>query len=132
MPLGAGIMIRRFSRSADLGINRASRRREWWWPLAAGVLTLTLAACRGELKSEPTPDPGNVLVIVTPTPGLPPPRTPTPVPSEQRYVVRTGDSLSAIAARFGVSPEAIQQANHLANPDSIYVGQELTIPPPEL
>jgi len=46
-------------------------------------------------------------------------------------VVRTGDSLSAIAARFGVSPEAIQQANHLANPDSIYAGQELTIPPPE-
>jgi len=95
-------------------------------------MVLSLSGCRGEAGKTPTtPDPGNVLVIVTPTPGLPPPRTATPVPSEQRYVVRTGDSLSAIAARFGVSPEAIQQANHLTNPDSIYVGQELTIPPPE-
>ena len=95
------------------------------------MLIVSLAACRQETDAQPTPDRGRVLVIVTPTPGLPPPWTPTPVSAAQRYVVREGDSLSSIAARFGVSVEALQQANNLSNPDSIFVGQELTIPAPE-
>ena len=45
-----------------------------------------------------------------------------------RYTVRSGDTLSAIGSRFGVSYQAIAAANHLANPNLIYPGQVLTIP----
>jgi len=44
------------------------------------------------------------------------------------YVVRYGDTLYSIARRFGVSAYAIAQANHLQNPNLIYVGQHLVIP----
>jgi LysM repeat protein len=44
------------------------------------------------------------------------------------YVVGWGDSLSLIAARYGTTVSAIVQANGLANPNLIYVGQRLTIP----
>jgi len=44
------------------------------------------------------------------------------------YTVCPGDTLAAIAWRFGVSQAAIMQANNLANPSFIYVGQRLLIP----
>ena len=44
------------------------------------------------------------------------------------YVVQSGDRLVDIAARFGVSASAIVRANGLANADTIYPGQRLTIP----
>ena len=39
-----------------------------------------------------------------------------------------GDSLSAIAARFGVSPSRLMEINDLTDPDLVYVGQRLKIP----
>jgi LysM repeat protein len=44
------------------------------------------------------------------------------------YTVRAGDTLVAIATQFGVTVQAIQQLNNLANPDQIYTGQILKIP----
>ncbi|MDW3502876.1 LysM peptidoglycan-binding domain-containing protein, partial [Escherichia coli] len=44
------------------------------------------------------------------------------------YTVETGDNLSSIGAEFGVSWQAIAQANRLSNPNLINVGQELLIP----
>lgn len=44
------------------------------------------------------------------------------------YTVRAGDTLVAIATRFGVTVQAIQQLNNLASPDQIYTGQVLKIP----
>ena len=44
------------------------------------------------------------------------------------YTVRYGDTLSAIAWRFGVSTWSIAAANNLANPNVIYTGQRLYIP----
>jgi LysM repeat protein len=44
------------------------------------------------------------------------------------YVVRTGDSLSVIAARSGVSTAALAAANGITDHDRIYVGARLTIP----
>ena len=44
------------------------------------------------------------------------------------YVVRPGDTLSAIALRHGVSVHALVHANGISNPDLIRIGQLLQIP----
>ncbi|WP_204988009.1 phage tail tip lysozyme [Sporolactobacillus pectinivorans] len=41
------------------------------------------------------------------------------------YTVKSGDTLSAIAERFGVSLSNIEQWNDISDPDKIYVGQTL-------
>lgn len=48
----------------------------------------------------------------------------------QAYTVRAGDSLSAIAVRFGVEMSALARANGLAAPYIIRVGQSLAVPRP--
>ncbi|MGB3714608.1 MAG: LysM peptidoglycan-binding domain-containing protein, partial [Candidatus Promineifilaceae bacterium] len=48
--------------------------------------------------------------------------------SVSTYVVQRGDTLFRIALRFGVSTQAMAQANGISNPSYIYAGQTLTIP----
>src|SRR4051812_49776696 len=44
-----------------------------------------------------------------------------------RYIVRSGDMLSAIAARFGVTLAALEAANpQIADPNRIFPGQIIT------
>ena len=43
------------------------------------------------------------------------------------YTVRSGDSLSAIAARFGTTVSALQNANNIRNANLIYPGQVLRV-----
>lgn len=52
----------------------------------------------------------------------------SPLAANGRYVVRAGDTLAKIAARFGVSPNAIIQANKIKRPDLLYTGMSLVIP----
>lgn len=52
----------------------------------------------------------------------------TPAYADTIYVVQRGDTLGVIAARFGVTVQAIINANGIANPNLIFVGQRLTIP----
>jgi lysozyme len=47
----------------------------------------------------------------------------------ERHIVQSGESLSMIAAQYGVSVESIMAANSLDDPNTIVVGQELLIPP---
>lgn len=47
----------------------------------------------------------------------------------ERHIVQSGESLSMIAAQYGVSVETIMAANSLDDPNTIVVGQELLIPP---
>ena len=90
--------------------------------------------------------PTGAALTTTPTISfsLPSPRPPgapilTPTPDSphyqnggrrgpQTYVVQPGDMLSAIAERFSVGLEAMIQANNITNPDTLEVGQTLTIP----
>jgi LysM repeat protein len=48
--------------------------------------------------------------------------------SQKTYTIQAGDNLAGIAAKFGVTIQALQQANNLSNPDQIYTGQILKIP----
>ena len=59
-------------------------------------------------------------------PGTGPPPTTTLPPL--RVTVVAGDNLSGIAATYGVTISAIVEANDLANPNLLTVGQELLIP----
>ena len=43
------------------------------------------------------------------------------------YSVKAGDSLSAIAARYGMSYETLARLNNISNPNRIYVGQVLKL-----
>ena len=47
----------------------------------------------------------------------------------RHYTVKTGDSLTGIASRFGVSMMTVWWANHLTSKDSLHTGQSLLIPP---
>jgi lipoprotein-anchoring transpeptidase ErfK/SrfK len=47
-------------------------------------------------------------------------------------VVRWGDTLAGIAARNGVSLDALLRANAIPNPNFVYAGQRLVIPGPAL
>lgn len=46
------------------------------------------------------------------------------------YVVQPGDTLYAIASRYGVTVQALMQANGLASPGQLYAGQTIFIPRP--
>ena len=52
----------------------------------------------------------------------------TPTPSGKTYTVQSGDTLSAIAKRFGTTVNAIAQLNGIKDVNKIYVGQVLRIP----
>lgn len=46
------------------------------------------------------------------------------------YIVQPGDGLRKIANSFGVDLQELMQRNGITDPDTLYAGQELVIPPP--
>ena len=64
--------------------------------------------------------------------GAPQSTAPTPAataaPTATTHVVVEGDTLSAIADQYGVTLDAIMEANDITDASLIFVGQELTIP----
>lgn len=44
------------------------------------------------------------------------------------YVVKSGDTLSGIAAKYGTTYQKLAEANGISNPNLIYPGQEIKIP----
>jgi|GEM_PF-1459573 len=87
----------------------------------------------------PTAPPGTPIIptaapVKTPVSTAPPgPVTPSkpvspPAAGETVYVVKWGDTLSAIAWRHKTTVAAIVQRNGIADPSRIYVGQRLIIP----
>jgi len=79
----------------------------------------------GSPAPSPTPEASESPVATeTPRPGPPGGSTPT----VYYYTVKEGDTLGNIAAKFGVSVEAIRELNDLKPGDSVYPGQILMIP----
>jgi len=68
----------------------------------------------------------------TPSPTPRPPEAPTVTPQRQvTHIVQPGETLSSIARQYGVTSQAIMEANGLEDPNLLEVGQELVIPQPE-
>jgi len=80
-----------------------------------------------------TPAPTLATPAPTPTatraPNATPSPTPTPAATPQVHVVVRGETLIAIAARYGVTAAALKKANGITGAGLIYVGQHLVIPP---
>ena len=84
-------------------------------------------------SATPTPTPTK---SATPTPtksATPAPtKSPTPSPTStvkpSSYIVVAGDTLTKIAAKFGITQTALMTANKITNANSIQVGQKLVIP----
>ncbi|MCW5875716.1 MAG: peptidoglycan DD-metalloendopeptidase family protein [Anaerolineales bacterium] len=98
----------------------------------AGLLFVCLAACAAqpEPTALPTPVLGSPSPVAATATGLP--AQPTPATEPFTYTVQAGDTLSSIAARFGLQPETVLWANHDVLhdiPDFLMQGMQLLILP---
>ena len=108
------------------------RIREWLFVaplmvLTAGALSIT---CGGSSDDLAPTDLTDVVTATVPNP-LPEPLIVgevSPVPEGFSYTVQANDSPSSIAAQFGVTAEAIMEANGIVDPTALVVGQVLIIP----
>jgi LysM repeat protein len=120
----------------------ALRRRSGF--LAGLIPTLAAGAvlgCGGDspLDLIPTNTPQPTAVASQPTQALPagasataaPSQTAGPTGGQQEYTVQDGDTLGAIAVQFGVTVDAIVEANNIADPNLIVPGESLIIPAPQ-
>lgn len=57
-----------------------------------------------------------------------PTQAPVAAPQDGSYTVRRGDTVSLIAARYGVTEQALLGVNGIQDPHKIYPGQQLTMP----
>ncbi|MBK8026093.1 MAG: LysM peptidoglycan-binding domain-containing protein [Chloroflexi bacterium] len=57
---------------------------------------------------------------------------PTPVGEYTVYTVRSGDTLSVIAMRYGISMRTLIRANRIANANLLQIGQQIYIPAEDL
>ena len=68
---------------------------------------------------------------VSPTEAAPEPEKPEDFPTAvpaQTHTVQAGETLTAIAQRYGVTVQAIIAANDIPNPDRVAIGTQLIIP----
>lgn len=81
----------------------------------------------GDLASQVTAKLGGVVTPVTPTPTPTPTLTPS-TNSDVVYTVKSGDTLSGIAAKYGTTYQKLASYNGISNPNVIRVGQKIKIP----
>lgn len=74
--------------------------------------------------AEPTPPAPTPVAPVVTTP--PPP--PAPVVVNGSYVIQSGDTITKIASKFGVTVQAILDANGLSRSSIIFAGKTLVVP----
>ena len=78
------------------------------------------------------PAPDRTITVERNVPIPPPPRprpaTPSAPATGGNYVIQSGDTLSEIALRNGVSLSDLQRANGITDPNRIYAGNQIIIP----
>ncbi|HEU4344347.1 MAG TPA: ABC transporter substrate-binding protein [Candidatus Binatia bacterium] len=106
-------------------------------PAPSVTLETKTKAFATEEKTKPVAKPVVVVSLPEKTSVTPPAKTSKPVTGEtQQYTVKPGDTLSKLAERFYNSMakwEKIYEANKdvVKNPNYIYIGMKLMIPPPD-
>jgi LysM repeat protein len=84
-------------------------------PVASGAPVVTARPI-----GSPTP--------IASTPPASPPPSQQPATSGSTYKVKSGDTLTAIAARFGTTVKVLADLNHMSDPSKLHVGQVLQLP----
>jgi LysM repeat protein len=107
------------------------------------VMLIVLTACGEVITPQPTTEvalpvstsPSVATLTLPPrltatAPLLPPATTATPTvtPTPIVHIVQAGEALYTIALAYGVSVEALQNANGVTDPQFLQLGQELIIP----
>lgn len=136
IPAPSGALPTPSSGTAPVGIPNTYtvQQGEWFYQIAR-KFNITVAQLQAA-NPRVNPNflyPGQVLRIpaeaspITPAPGD---ATPTPsAGAPSTYTVQAGDTLSSIAVKFKTTSLALQIANNLPNPNAIYPGMVLIIPP---
>ncbi|KRE99999.1 hypothetical protein ASG87_13510 [Frateuria sp. Soil773] len=93
------------------------------------VSLAALRAANPQVKNANLIYPGQVIHVPGAGAAPAPAPAPAPKPGTHDYTVRSGDTLSGIAARYGVSLAALERANpQIANFNRIGIGQVIHIP----
>ena len=102
-------------------------------PIQEGEVVQTTTTPRGPVPtrapfSVKLPERNSSLGLTTPTPDAP---HPLPPPREyvDQYTVQSGDTLGGIAQKYGITLEALMQANGLNEASVLSIGMVLNIPP---
>ena len=102
-------------------------------PIVSATPTAAVVVNASETDESPAPTPHVAVVVISPTPTPTPTPvvtlTPTPAPTPLIHRVRPGDTLSEIAQFYSVSIEALRSINEIADPNDLFAGQELRLPP---
>ena len=88
-------------------------------PAPSGTQAAATTAAPTEAPSEAPSQGASVATTAAPT---------APPQPQETYVVQQGDTLVAIAERFGTTASALQAANGIDDPDEIVIGRTLVIP----
>lgn len=98
------------------------------------LFALSVTACAPQ-PTQSASQSGDLIPFLTSTQsplqtpeGLVAAETPLPSPTPFTYTVKTGDTISSIALKFGVSMDSLQAANPEISPNTMSVGQVIKIP----
>ena len=108
---------------------------------ASPSITTPTAQPTTDTSAEPSASPGESVATsespapsdsTAPSASAGPPASPTPVPvgTPFYYTVQTDETLTILAQRFGVTVDALVQANHIVDRNLILTGQRILIPAP--
>ena len=94
-------------------------------PAASGVAPSGVNPSNGAASAKPSRTPGATKPAATSNTS---PRATKSPPAGRTYRVRPGDTLSAIAARFGTTVAVLMRLNNITDPRALRVGQVLKLP----
>lgn len=77
--------------------------------------------------AKPTGSTAKPGASIEPASTAPPTAPPTTVPMAE-YIIASGDTMSGIAKKFGVTMQALLSANNLTDPNLVRVGQKVKVP----
>ncbi|MDR2966028.1 MAG: LysM peptidoglycan-binding domain-containing protein [Treponema sp.] len=103
-----------------------------WKYLKISTGTTARPAPAAQTASRPAPQTTAVAPAPATTPATSPaaPATPAAAPDgfSGRYTVRSGDSLWTISRRYGITPQALADANNMRLNDTLRIGRVLRVP----
>ena len=119
-------------RPDDVTVYKVQKGDSLWSIATRNKITLEQLLEKNNIDKDATLSIGQEIFLPATGPGLSADSTPEPEKPVSTgsgvYMVRKGDTLSAIAKTFGVSVNAILDANNLRSADRIQIGQRLLVP----